>query len=162
VSRLVIPAFVLEEARARLEDAGADGVEATGMIVAGPDRVARHAVFPDQLANGAEQGDDDQGTTSHHWVEVTDRGKAELAVALGPDETYAARIHSHPGPAFHSATDDDNPGLRYEGALSIVVPFYGLGLRTGLEACGVFVRRGRRWQALPPGPEREQVVHVAP
>jgi hypothetical protein len=147
----MIPVFVLDEARARLEEAGAGGVEATGMIVAGPDRVARHAVFPDQRADR----DEDR-------VEVTERGKAELAVALGPDETYAARIHSHPGPAFHSATDDDNPGLRYEGALSIVVPFYGLGLRAGLGACGVFVRRGRRWRALPPGPEREQVVHVAP
>jgi hypothetical protein len=122
------------------------------MIVAGPDGVARRAVFPDQRA----------GRTCGHWVQVTERGKAELALALGPDETYAARIHSHPGHAFHSATDDRNPGLRYEGALSIVVPFYGLGLRAGLRACGVFVRRDRRWQALPPGPDREQVVHVAP
>lgn len=157
MSRLVIPAFVLDEARTRLEDAGAGGVEATGMIVAGPDRVARHAVFPDQRADGG-----DPEHHGNHWVEVTEQGKAELAVALAPDETYAARIHSHPGAAFHSAIDDDNPGLRYEGALSIVVPFYGLGLRAGLGACDVFVRRGRRWQALPPGPAREQVLHVAP
>jgi hypothetical protein len=152
VSRLVIPTFVLDEARAHMEEAGAVGVEATGMIVAGPDRVARHAVFPDQRA----------GRSCGHWVQITELGKVELALALGPDETYAARIHSHPGFAFHSATDDRNPGLRYEGALSIVVPYYGLGLRAGLRACGVFVRRDRRWQALPPGPHREQVVRVAP
>ena len=152
MSRLVIPAFVLDEARARMEDAGAGGVEASGMIVAGPDRVARHAIFPDQRA----------GHSSGHWVQITERGKAELAVALAPDETYAARIHSHPGFAFHSGTDDRNPGLRFEGALSIVVPFYGLGLRAGLRACGVFVRRDHRWQALPPGPSREQVILVAP
>jgi hypothetical protein len=151
VSRLVIPVCVLDEARARMEEAGARGCEATGMIVAGPDGVARHAVFPDQRA----------GRATGHWVQVTEKGKVELAVALGPDETYVARIHSHPGLAFHSGTDDENPALRYEGALSIVVPFYGLGLRAGLRSCGVFVRRDRRWEALPPGPHREQVVHVA-
>jgi hypothetical protein len=152
VSRLVIPAFVLDEARTHMEDAGAVGVEATGMIVAGPDRVARHAIFPDQRA----------GRSAGNWVQVTELGKVELALALAPDETYAARIHSHPGLAFHSTTDDQNPSLRYEGALSIVVPYYGLGLRAGLRACGVFVRRDHRWQPLPPGPHREQVVHVAP
>ena len=158
----MIPASVLDEARTRLEDAGTDGVEATGLIVAGPDRVARHAVFPDQRAGDPPSSDTHPGQCTGQWVEVTERGKAELAVALGPDETYAARIHSHPGVAFHSVADDANPGLCYEGALSIVVPFYGLGLRAGLETCGVFVRRGRRWLALPPGPEREQVIHVAP
>jgi hypothetical protein len=162
VSRLVIPVFVLDEVRVRLEDAGADGCEATGMIVAGPDRVARHAVFPDQRASRPDPGAEPPERWGVHWVEVTDRGKAELALALGPDETYAARIHSHPGSAFHSATDDGNPGLRHEGALSIVVPYFGLGLRIGLRACGVFVRHGRRWQALPPGPRRERVVHVTP
>lgn len=161
MSRLVIPAFVLDEARTRLEDAGTDGVEATGMIVAGADGVARHAVFPEQRTGGPERPERPERRTGL-WVEVTERGKAELAVALGPNETYAARIHSHPGAAFHSVADDANPGLCYEGALSIVVPYYGLGLRAGLRTCGVFVRRGRRWHALPPGPEREQVVHVAP
>jgi hypothetical protein len=162
VSRLVIPASVLDEARARMEDAGALGCEATGMIVAGPDRVARHTVFPDQLASRPNPATEPPERRGVHWVEVTERGKAELAMALGSDETYAARIHSHPGAAFHSATDDGNPGLRYEGALSIVVPYFGLGLRAGLRACGVFVRRGRCWLALPPGPEREQVIHVTP
>lgn len=151
MSALVLPTDVLHEARVRLEDAGAWGAEATGMVVAGPDRVARHIVFPHQRA----------GRGPACWVEVTEQGKVELALALGRDETYVARIHSHPGDAFHSTTDDDNPALCFEGALSIVVPYFGLGLRTGLDACGVFVRRERRWQGLAPGPMREEVVRVA-
>jgi hypothetical protein len=149
-STLILPAKVLALARAQLEDAGVWGAEATGMVVAGPDHVARHTVFPDQRA----------GRTPGCWVEVTELGKVELALALGRDETYVARIHSHPGDAFHSTTDDDNPALCFEGALSIVVPFFGLGLRAGLDACGVFVRRDRRWLGLAPGRKREEVVRV--
>ena len=145
-----MPAFVLDEVREHLEEAGAAGAEATGYLVAGPDRVARHAIFPDQVA----------GRAPDCWVAVTDRGRTELALALGDDETYAARVHSHPGPAFHSATDDRNPGLRHEGALSIVVPYFGLGLRAGLRRCAVFVRRARRWVELAPGPDRDEVIRV--
>jgi hypothetical protein len=149
---LTLPGFVLDEVRLHLEEAGAAGVEATGFVVAGPDRVARHAVFPDQVA----------GRSPDCWVEVTDRGRTELALALGDDESYAARIHSHPGAAYHSATDDRNPALRYEGALSIVVPYFGLGLRTRtLGRCAVFVRRAFRWVELTPGPGRDGVIRVA-
>lgn len=147
---MVVPGFVLDEVRGHLEDAGAAGLEATGFVVAGPDGVARHAVFPDQLA----------GHLPACWVEVTERGKAELALALADDETYVARVHSHPGPAFHSATDDRNPALRHEGALSIVVPWFGLGLRAGLDRCGVFVRRAGRWLDLSPGPDRDEVIRA--
>jgi hypothetical protein len=147
---LLLPAFVLEEVRRGMEEAGVVGAEATGFIVAGQDRVARHAIFPDQRA----------GRSPACWVQVTERGKSELAVAIGADETYVARIHSHPGYAFHSAVDDRNPALRFEGALSIVVPYYGLGLRAGLHPCAVFVRRSRRWVELRPGPRRDEVVRV--
>lgn len=149
---LTLPGFVLDEVRLHLEEAGAVGAEATGFVVAGPDRVARHAIFPDQRA----------GRSPDCWVEVTDRGRTELALALGDDETYAARVHSHPGAAYHSATDDRNPALRYEGALSIVVPYFGLGLRANtLRRCAVFVRRARRWVELAPGPTRDEVIRVS-
>jgi len=150
MSPLLLPVFVLEEIRRGMEEAGVVGVEATGFVVAGEDRVARHVIFPDQRA----------GRSPACWVQVTERGKAELAVALGADEMYAARIHSHPGYAFHSAVDDRNPALRYEGSLSIVVPYYGLGLRAGLHPCAVFVRRNRKWVEVRPGPRRDEVIRV--
>lgn len=147
---LVVPTFVLDEVRLHLEEAGVAGIEAAGFVVAGPDRVARHVIFPDQRA----------GRSPSCWVRVTERGQTELAVALGADETYVARVHSHPGCAFHSKTDDRNPAVRYEGALSIVVPYYGLGLRAGLRRCGVFVRRRRSWIEMAPGPARDEVIRV--
>lgn len=152
VTPLSVPRSVLRTAGARIEDTGTKGVEATGLVIAGPDRVARRVVFPDQKA----------GRPPGCWVQVTERGKAELALGLGPDELYVARIHSHPGYAFHSPTDDNNPALCYQGALSIVVPFYGLGLRQGLRACAVYVRHEGRWVGLPPGRARDEIIRVVP
>ena len=78
-------------------------------------------------------------------MEVTEKGKLDLAVGLGSNKQYVARIHSHPVEAFHSATDDANPALTHDGALSIVVPFFGLGLRHGLDSCAVYRLLGGRW-----------------
>jgi hypothetical protein len=59
-----------------------------------------------------------------------------------------SRIHSHPGLAFHSETDDRNPALTFDGAFSIVVPYFGLGLRHGLDSCAVYRLEAGRWNHL--------------
>jgi hypothetical protein len=141
---------VLEQARQFFEERGAEGMEGTAVIGRRNGAVADHLVIPDQHA--------DRGLGC--WVEVTVAGKLELAAALAPDEQYVARIHSHPGEAFHSKTDDRNPALTQEGALSMVVPYFGLGLRRGLDACAVYVRKQEQWIELPPGPERSRWVEV--
>lgn len=144
---LELPVDILDEARAFFELRGANGHEGTAMIAA-RDGVASQLVIPDQRAT----------PVPYCSVEVTLSGKLQLAAALRADERYVARIHSHPGLAFHSPTDDANPALTHEGALSIVVPFFGLGLRRGLDACAVLVRREGYWVDLPSGPSRERVV----
>lgn len=145
---LVLPAPVLEEARCFFEGRGADGCEGTAMIMAGPDGVAHRLVIPDQRAT----------PLPYCSVEVTRQGKLELAAALGPEDRYVSRIHSHPGLAFHSPADDANPAITHEGALSVVTPFFGLGLRHGLDACAVLVRRGDSWLDVPLGPVRDALV----
>lgn len=143
--RIRIPQRVLDAARTFLEDAGSSGSEGTGLFaatVAGETVRVTKFVAPDQRATPVGVGCS---------VEVTEKGKMELAAALGLDEIYVSRIHSHPGEAFHSPIDDRNPALTAEGALSIVVPYFGLGLRRGIRACAVFVRRHSRWVELTEG-----------
>lgn len=140
---------LLEQARGFLEERGSHGLEGTALIVGGP---RPRLVVPEQKATGGKLG---------HTVEVTRAGQLQLALALGPDETYAARIHSHPDEAFHSRADDANPALTFQGALSIVVPYYGLGLRHGLDACAVYLLHDRRWVNLPPG-DRATCLTEAP
>lgn len=136
-----IAADALETARAFFEQQGAYGFEGTAMFAGTDGDGITRRVIPDQRPNRTRFG---------VAVEVTDKGKLELAVALALDERWLARIHSHPDEAFHSHTDDTNPALTADGALSIVVPFFGLGLRRGLDACAVHVYRGGDWRTVAP------------
>lgn len=42
-----------------------------------------------------------------------------------------AQVHSHPAEAFHSVADDEWAIIRHEGALSLVVPFFGSRTQIG-------------------------------
>lgn len=145
----IIGEDTITQSREFFEACGAQGCEGTAMIASSDGENSR-LVIPDQRATPAP----------YCTVTVTDSGKLQLVAALEADERYVARIHSHPCAAFHSETDDQNPALTFEGALSIVVPFFGLGLREGLGRCAVYYRRGNRWVELPPGPVRDRVVVV--
>ena len=147
---IVIASSVLAEARAFFEERGANGCEGTAMIAMSTSTGATRLVIPEQTA----------GPAPFCWVEVTEAGKLALAAALGADERYVSRIHSHPTEAFHSPTDDANPAITHEGALSIVVPDFGAGLARGLNACAVLRRTRGRWVDLPAGPVRDQFVVV--
>ncbi len=75
---VIIPNSVLRYAGREMERAGADRAEATALFVAGLDQIVRRVVFPVQRA----------GHYLSCWVQVTERGKSELAAALGLDEKY--------------------------------------------------------------------------
>lgn len=150
--RLRLTAGILTDAQAFLTSRGADGAEGTGLIAAaaGADDwwEATFFIAPEQCAVTGPHGCS---------VEVTESGKDQLVAALPAGHLYLARVHSHPGAAFHSRTDDANPALTHVGALSIVVPYFGLGLRRGLHACAVYLlEESRRWQELPPGAQRRR------
>lgn len=149
---LLLPAALLTAARTVFEECGTRGHEGTAMIKKGP--LGPELVVPEQQPW--------RGPTGGVSVEVTHSGQIQLALALGPDDLYVARIHSHPGEAFHSPADDANPVLTHEGALSIVVPFFGLGLHLGLDACAVLRREVGRWRPLPPGPDRDRWIRTSP
>jgi hypothetical protein len=139
----------LDDASELFEDCGTLGCEGTAMIAS--DGTVTRLVVPEQEAT----------PVPYCTVTVTTAGKLALAAALGRDERYVARIHSHPGLAFHSSTDDANPAITFDGALSIVVPYFGLGLRRGLDACAVLQLRSGRWVDLPAGLGRDRELKVA-
>lgn len=137
---LILPASILEEAREFFEAAGSNGQEGTAMLAGRVEKgmhCATRIVIPQQRTGGR----------SGCWVEVTETGKLQLAASLGPAERWVARIHSHPGRAFHSPIDDANPVITAEGSWSIVAPYFGLGLRHGISGCAVLRIHGGRWRA---------------
>jgi hypothetical protein len=141
----------LETARVFFEQQGSFGFEGTAMLAGRPAAGITRCVIPDQRPYrvGRSVG-----------VEVTDKGKLELAAALALDERWLARIHSHPDEAFHSPVDDTNPGLTAAGSLSIVVPFFGLGLRRGLDSCAVHVYHRGDWFPIAPPNVADYLVVV--
>jgi hypothetical protein len=145
----IISKDTITDAREFFEARGARGCEGTAMIAANDGGDSR-LVIPDQRAT----------PVPCCTVTVTECGKLQLVAALDASERYIARIHSHPGAAFHSETDDQNPALTFDGALSIVAPFFGLGLREGFGRCAVYYRHENKWVELPPVPTRERVVVV--
>jgi hypothetical protein len=72
-------------------------------------------------------------------------------------EQLAVQVHSHPTDAYHSETDDTFPIVTVRGALSLVVPDFGLG---GVRGDGVASYRlgASGWDELPTK-EAEELVH---
>ena len=149
---VLVPQHVLTDLGRVFLANGQQGCETSAMFLAGSDGRVIRAIVPDQRASPAPRC----------WVEVTERGKFDLAVALTDEAVYVARIHSHPHEAFHSAADNANPSLCHPGALSIVAPHFGETLRQGLDACAIFRRHNRSWVELPPGPERDCHIRCVP
>ena len=88
---------------------------------------------------------------------VTDNG---LLVMVEADELYrinrwlydhkmvaVAQIHSHPGEAYHSITDDTYPIVTATGGLSIVVPNFASQVFK-LNDCAVYRLRSSGWIQL--------------
>jgi len=65
------------------------------------------------------------------------------------DETLLAQIHSHPGDAFHSYTDNNFAITFTLGFVSIVVPFFGRQGVSDLCRCSIWVHEGYgKWRML--------------
>jgi hypothetical protein len=76
-------------------------------------------------------------------VELTERAHYTLTDNLVSGELFYARIHSHPGKAFHSETDDENGVISHQGAISIVVPYFAAD-PIDLRHCAIYRLEHRR------------------
>jgi hypothetical protein len=73
---------------------------------------------------------------------ITEPGMDALKARLRATRTMvAAQIHTHPGPAYHSAADDRWAIVRHEGALSLVLPNFALNSTANSFAADVKVYR---------------------
>ena len=59
------------------------------------------------------------------------------------------QVHTHPGRAFHSATDDAFPIVHLPGFLSLVIPNFGLGPVTFEGAYLAELTEGGQWRNVP-------------
>ena len=115
--RYQLPKAVLEETFVHLRACGAGSRECQALWVspwAAPQRLTA-AVHPRHTASAVGfQVDDDW--LNGFWRQLADDG---LGVRF--------QIHTHPGAAYHSATDDAFPLIRATGFLSLVIPRFAQG-----------------------------------
>lgn len=74
---------------------------------------------------------------SHFWLDLADQG---LGVRV--------QVHTHPGEAFHSATDDAYPLIHEAGFLSLVIPGFAMGPVGFQEAYLTEIQPDGRWQQV--------------
>jgi hypothetical protein len=72
------------------------------------------------------------------WLELSD---SSLGVRV--------QVHTHPGEAFHSATDDAFPLIHETGFLSLVIPNFGLGPVGFRQAYLTEIQPDGGWRQVP-------------
>jgi hypothetical protein len=75
---------------------------------------------------------------SRFWLDLADRN---LGVRV--------QVHTHPGEAFHSATDDDYPLIHETGFLSLVIPDFAAGPVGFRRAYLTEIQTDGAWRQVP-------------
>ncbi|HEU5377641.1 MAG TPA: hypothetical protein VFV38_19630 [Ktedonobacteraceae bacterium] len=140
-----VPRWVLQESRLLLAGPGAQGDEAAvlwlGSALSPTEARVEHAYFPRQIAYRSDDG---------VAIEIPIEEWTNLALQLPPGQFVLAKLHTHPGAAYHSKTDAANPYLNHEGAVSITLPYFAQLPFDNLERCSVNVLRQGRWIEISP------------
>jgi hypothetical protein len=90
-------------------------------------------------------------------VEVPPDALSAVISSLPRDAFVLARLHTHPGAAYHSEVDDQNMLIAHRGALSIVVPDFAKA-PLDLLSCSVNVLGDDGWRELTDAETAERFV----
>jgi hypothetical protein len=145
--RFLIPSNAVVPMETFLQNAGREGCEGAILLAGRAHRtlpataVLDFIVFPRQERETGAFG---------VAVEISNAEVLELTSLLSAhDRLLYAKIHSHPTEAFHSSTDDSNMLLQFDGALSVVVPLFGLLGLVGWPHCAGFRYTSDGWRFRP-------------
>jgi hypothetical protein len=148
LTQYLVPQRVLDDTRSFLQNRGRELYEGTALWVGRSKREAVEILrlfIPEQIAVSDEDGAS---------VDLTPRAHYTLTDNLFIDEQFHVRIHAHPRKAYHSPRDDANPILTHDGALSVVVPYFGRD-PIQMDRCAVYIyERPYGWLQLPPAAVR--------
>jgi proteasome lid subunit RPN8/RPN11 len=145
VERVLVHRSVVEAVHGHLRDAGTYGYEAVafwaGEITNARTAVANTAFVPRQFSARSDSG---------LSVSISGEDLFRMNVRLHENNLQLiAQIHSHPGSAYHSETDDDLAVMTQLGGLSIVVPDFAQG-DFQLERVAIYRRADDGWMELAP------------
>jgi hypothetical protein len=148
VDRYEVPEDVLAATVRVLHETGKERHEAFvlwGGVVSADGRVltVTNAVRPAQTATRSDDG----------LLVVVD-GDALFQINklfYGRGELLVGQVHTHPGAAYHSSTDDEHPLVTLIGAVSLVIPDFGRNGLAGRERWAWYRLQARGvWHELDP------------
>lgn len=137
--RVRIPRPLFEDSFASLRRCGEGRRECQALWVgpwSDPELVTR-IVHPRHSASAVGFQLDDRWLTKF-WSELGDAG-----------EGVRVQVHTHPGAAYHSATDDTFPILAVPGFLSLVIPRFAQGPASFDAAFLARFDEDGRWREVP-------------
>jgi hypothetical protein len=144
ISEFVVPFDLIDATLEPLQEAGADGFECFvlwGGRASGSRFRFESFCVPEQTTARTRDG-----------LLVTVEGEALFKVNrsfYNAGLVLGAQVHSHPGDAYHSDTDDAFPMMTLVGGLSGVVPDFGSGGRSRLSEWAWYRLAGPgRWAEL--------------
>jgi proteasome lid subunit RPN8/RPN11 len=154
ITRIRVPADILRSVHTHLRDSGASGFEGVGFWAGrteGETFFVEAAVVPTQWGHRSSDG---------------------VAVMISGDElhrmnvwlhrnrfTIIAQLHSHPGDAYHSETDDEFSIMTRVGGLSIVVPNFAKDPFSFQTAAFYRLLKNGDWRCLD-AEEASDLIHV--
>ena len=148
MARLIVPRRLIDHGNELLRRSGARGFEAL-VLWAGRRRAGDPDVIDVELVLMPEQ----RGVRGGDGVAVIVDGDAlfEMNVMLNERGLRLfAQVHSHPGEAYHSETDDRYSVVTARGGISIVVPDFARD-PFSVEACAVYrLEDGGVWAEVVP------------
>lgn len=132
IEEVFVPASAAEKAQNHLRLVGASGYEGFALWAGnreGTKFFVRETIIPEQTGHI---------TPSGVYVTVGPAELHRINVWLYEHQmTLIAQLHSHPGEAYHSDTDDAFPIATTLGAFSLVIPYYARG-PFSLSNCAVY------------------------
>lgn len=153
ITSVLVPGACIEKTHAHLRAVGRNGLEGLALWA------------------GTGAGERFHVTEAIIPVQRGIRSDAGVSVAVGPQELHrmnvflfqnklslVAQIHSHPGAAYHSDTDDDHAIATKAGALSLVVPDFA-SQPFSLEQCAVYrLSAAGKWRELSAREAAELII----
>lgn len=133
-----LPRRMIDETFATFRSCGAGKRECQlywGSSWAGPNQLT-HLIHPKHKSSFAGLALD-SGWISRFWLDLADQG---LGVRV--------QVHTHPGEAFHSPTDDAYPLIHEAGFLSLVIPDFAMGPVGFQDAYLTEIQPDGRWQQI--------------
>lgn len=123
LQKISIPEVVLHKSYQHFQIFGKNGLEAFALWLGRfKDEEKNHFAVTEAFI----PSQDNQSTELGLSVSISGEALHRLNIYLFKNNLrLLAQIHSHPGPAYHSETDDSFPVTTQLGSFSIVVPYFG-------------------------------------